>query len=88
MPAKVIPYKQDAYDNDPLVIHPPLFETAEERDARLMMEQEAKAISDKIDAELEKTVVSEKRGPKPIKILLLGTSCGECVLAFIVKHKN
>ena len=38
------------------------------------MEQAAKATSDSIDADLEKLVMSEKRGPKPIKILLLGAS--------------
>lgn len=61
-----------AADNDPLALYPPPFETTEERNTRLRREQEAKAISDSIDAELEKSVISEKRGPKPIKILLLG----------------
>ena len=63
-----------ADDNDPLTIHPPLYESAEERNERLRREQAAKAISDNIDADLEKSVMSEKRGPKPIKILLLGAS--------------
>ncbi|KAF8804482.1 G-alpha-domain-containing protein [Phlegmacium glaucopus] len=72
MPAKVIGRKYNADDDDPLAIRPPLFETTEERNARLTIEQEAKAISDRIDVDLEKAVLSEKRGPKPIKILLLG----------------
>ena len=80
MPAKVA-YKSNADDSDPLALHPPPFESTEERNARLMTEQQAKAISDKIDADLEKTVLSEKRGPKPIKILLLGTSFAEISLA-------
>lgn len=63
-----------ADDNDPLAIRPPLGESMEERNERLRMEQAAKAISDNIDADLEKSVMSEKRGPKPIKILLLGAS--------------
>ena len=66
-----------ADDNDPLTIRPPLYESTEERNARLKMEQAAKAISDNIDADLEKSVMSEKRGPKPIKILLLGASFDE-----------
>ena len=74
MPAKVVSYKPDAADYDPLTIRPPPYETADERRARLMNEQEAKAVSDRIDADLEKSVTSEKRGPKPVKILLLGTS--------------
>ena len=66
-----------ADDNDPLAIRPPAYESTEERNERLRMEQAAKANSDKIDADLEKLVMSEKRGPKPIKILLLGASFDE-----------
>lgn len=73
MLAKVAAHSS-ADDNDPLAIRPPLYESSEERNARLRMEQAAKAISDNIDADLEKSVISEKRGPKPIKILLLGAS--------------
>ena len=64
-------------DNDPLAIRPPLYESTEERNERLRMEQAAKVVSDNIDADLEKSVMSEKRGPKPIKILLLGASFDE-----------
>ena len=75
MPAKgAPPHHILAPDNDPLALYPPPSETTEERNIRLRKEQEAKAISDNIDAELEKSVISEKRGPKPIKILLLGAS--------------
>jgi len=81
MPATVIGHKWNADDDDPLVLRPPLSETMEERNVRLATEQEAKAVSDKIDADLEKTVVSEKKGPKPIKILLLGTCFAKGVLA-------
>jgi len=61
-------------DADPLSIQPPIFETLDERNARLEMEQHAKAVSDAIDEELEKQRVDEKKGQKPIKILLLGQS--------------
>jgi guanine nucleotide-binding protein subunit alpha len=70
MLAKPAPISAD--DNDPLAIRPPSYESTEERNERLRTEQAAKAISDNIDADLEKLVMSEKRGPKPIKILLLG----------------
>jgi guanine nucleotide-binding protein subunit alpha len=77
MPTKVVPHKSAAGDNDPLAVLPPLSETVEERTARLMTEREAKAISDKIDADLEKLITSDKRGPRPVKILLLGMSFAE-----------
>ncbi|KAF8970379.1 guanine nucleotide binding protein, alpha subunit [Flammula alnicola] len=63
-----------AEDNDPLSIQPPIFETLDERTARLAIEQRQKEVSDRIDAELEKARAAERRGPKPIKILLLGQS--------------
>jgi guanine nucleotide-binding protein alpha-1 subunit len=66
-----------ADDNDPLAIRPPPYESTEERNERLRMEKAAKATSDNIDADLERLVMSEKRGPKPIKILLLGASFDE-----------
>ena len=67
-------YRQTTMIHDPLTIRPPPYESTEERNERLRMEQAAKATSDNIDADLEKLVMSEKRGPKPIKILLLGAS--------------
>jgi guanine nucleotide-binding protein subunit alpha len=38
------------------------------------MEERAKAVSDGIDEELEKVRALEQKGPKPIKLLLLGVS--------------
>ena len=63
-------------DDDPLAlsIRPPVFETHDERTARLAIEGRAKAISDGIDEELEKAWALERKGPKAIKILLLGVS--------------
>ncbi|KAG1819361.1 guanine nucleotide binding protein, alpha subunit [Suillus variegatus] len=46
----------------------------QKREQRLAAEQEAKRVSDAIDDELNKQRISEKKGPKAIKILLLGKS--------------
>ena len=61
-------------DDDPLSIHPPILETLEERNVRLAIEGQAKAVSDGIDEELEKARALERKGPKAIKLLLLGKS--------------
>ncbi|PIL27629.1 hypothetical protein GSI_10781 [Ganoderma sinense ZZ0214-1] len=63
-------------DGDPLafVLAPPPNETEEQRQIRLAAEAEAKRISDAIDEELQRQAKAEKRGPKPVKILLLGQS--------------
>lgn len=61
-------------DDDPLSLRPPIFETHDERTARLAIEGRAKAVSDGIDEELEKARALERKGPKAIKILLLGQS--------------
>ncbi|KAF8643529.1 hypothetical protein AX16_008985 [Volvariella volvacea WC 439] len=63
-------------DDDPLsrAIAPPDNESPEEREARLLAEKEAKMISDGIDAELERQRNAEKKGSKPLKVLLLGQS--------------
>jgi guanine nucleotide-binding protein subunit alpha len=57
--------------DDPLTraIAPPPDETIQQRDSRIHQEREAKRISDEIDEELRKGL---KKGPKPVKILLLG----------------
>jgi len=55
-----------------LAIEPPRNETAEEKAERIALEQHRKAISDDIDAELEREHNLEKRNPRPVKILLLG----------------
>lgn len=65
-------------DSDPLSLQPPLFETLDERTARLAFEQRARDISDRIDEEIERASAAERRGPKPIKILLLGALTRYC----------
>ena len=82
------PAHSSADDNDPLAFHPPPYESTEERNERLKMEQAAKATSDRIDADLEKLVMSEKRGPKPIKILLLGASLTKYLVTCNFKHQH
>ena len=59
---------------DPLayVIRPSPRETPQERAARIQRETEAKAVSDTIDEELQSQAVADKKGPKAVKILLLG----------------
>ncbi|KAH8827966.1 guanine nucleotide-binding protein alpha-4 subunit [Flagelloscypha sp. PMI_526] len=56
-------------DDDPLPN-----ESAEERQARLQREQEAQARSNAIDEELNRQRIAEKKGPKCVKLLLLGKS--------------
>ncbi|CDO73698.1 hypothetical protein BN946_scf185015.g26 [Trametes cinnabarina] len=60
-------------EGDPLawVMAPPPNETEEQRQARVAAEAEAKRISDAIDEELQRQAKADKRGPKPVKILLL-----------------
>ncbi|OJT02797.1 Guanine nucleotide-binding protein alpha-4 subunit [Trametes pubescens] len=72
MPAK----SKIVTEGDPLawVMAPPPNESEEQRAARLAAEAEAKRISDAIDDELQRQAKQEKRGPKPVKILLLGQS--------------
>lgn len=66
--------RQRVSEDDPLTlaIAPPPTESQAEREQRLAAEQEAKRVSDAIDDELNKQRISEKKGPKAIKILLLG----------------
>ncbi|EPS98032.1 hypothetical protein FOMPIDRAFT_1031729 [Fomitopsis schrenkii] len=54
-----------------LALRPPENESDEDRKARLSAEEEAKKVSDMIDEELKAQERAEKRGVKPIKILLL-----------------
>lgn len=62
-------------DEDPLTaaIAPPPNETAEERDARLKAEADARRVSERIDEQLkaERAAMKKKR---PVKVLLLGQS--------------
>ena len=59
---------------DPLayVMRPSPSETPLERSLRIQQEQQAKAVSDSIDEELQKQAVADRKGPKAVKILLLG----------------
>ncbi|KAI6045255.1 G-protein alpha subunit-domain-containing protein [Pisolithus marmoratus] len=63
-------------EDDPLTraMAPPPNETQQQREARIRAEQEAKRVSDTIDEELSRQRVADRKGPKPIKILLLGQS--------------
>jgi len=67
----------DAYnaDEDPLTraIAPPIDEGPKARQIRLAQEAEAQRRSDAIDEELERQRQAEKKAPKCIRILLLGT---------------
>ncbi|KAL5498686.1 hypothetical protein ACEPAH_2041 [Sanghuangporus vaninii] len=62
--------------DDPLTraLAPPPNETAQQRAARLAAAAEAKRISDMIDEELARQRAAEKKGQRPVKILLLGQS--------------
>ncbi|KAF9226383.1 G-alpha-domain-containing protein [Gyrodon lividus] len=68
--------RQRVSEDDPLTraIAPPPNETPAERERRISAEQEAKRVSDAIDEELNRQRSAEKKGAKPIKILLLGQS--------------
>ncbi|KAI6158196.1 guanine nucleotide binding protein, alpha subunit [Pisolithus tinctorius] len=63
-------------EDDPLTraMAPPSNETQQQREMRIRAEQEAKRVSDFIDEELSRQRMADKKGPKPIKILLLGQS--------------
>lgn len=73
MPARVVRRSEDM---DPLdrAIAPPPDESIADKEARMVLEKEAKRISDAIDDDLDRQRTAEKRAPKPIKVLLLGTS--------------
>ncbi|CAK5272243.1 unnamed protein product, partial [Mycena citricolor] len=73
MPSKVL---SRSMDDDPfaILLKPPEGETPEQREVRLLLEKEAKEISDSIDEQLSKEKAQERRGPKPVKVLLLGQS--------------
>ncbi|KAI6104380.1 guanine nucleotide binding protein, alpha subunit [Pisolithus sp. B1] len=60
-------------EDDPLTraMAPPSNETQHQREARIRAEQEAKRVSDTIDEELNRQRLADRKGPKPIKILLL-----------------
>jgi guanine nucleotide-binding protein alpha-1 subunit len=60
--------------DDPLsrVLAPPRHEKPAERQARLEAERLAKKRSDLIDEDIDRERQAERRGMKPVKILLLG----------------
>ncbi|KAF7350499.1 hypothetical protein MVEN_01355500 [Mycena venus] len=73
MPTKI---RRRSMDEDPfgMVLAPPEGETGEQREVRLLLEKEAKEISDSIDEQLSREKAQEKKGPRPVKVLLLGQS--------------
>ncbi|KAJ3747882.1 guanine nucleotide binding protein, alpha subunit [Lentinula detonsa] len=76
MPSRIY----DASDDwDPLTnaISPPPDESAQEREDRIKQELEAKQKSDAIDEDLNRQRVLERKGPKPVRVLLLGMCEGK-----------
>lgn len=78
MPSKPMPVVKTSLrvDDDPITraLAPPPDETAAQRAERHRAEADAKRISDLIDEELNRQRLAERKGPKPVKILLLGVS--------------
>lgn len=72
MPVKIPVRAMD--DSDPLstLTAPPVDESLADKEARITLEKEAKKVSDAIDDELDRQRVAEKKGPRPVKVLLLG----------------
>ncbi|KAJ7190943.1 guanine nucleotide binding protein, alpha subunit [Mycena pura] len=73
MPTKV---RRRSFDDDPftIMLAPPEDETPEQCEVRLLLEKEAKEISASIDEQLGKERAQQRKGPKPVKVLLLGQS--------------
>lgn len=59
---------------DPLAaaLRPPPNESEDDRTARLQAEEAARIRSEKIDEEINQERLALKKGPKPVKLLLLG----------------
>ncbi|KAJ6447517.1 guanine nucleotide binding protein, alpha subunit [Mycena sanguinolenta] len=57
-----------------MALEPPEGETDEQRRCRVLLEKEAKEIADTIDEQLTQEKALEKKGPRPVKVLLLGQS--------------
>ena len=76
------------YD-DPLtyLAEPPHDETDEAREARLLAEQEARQISDEIDDQINQERLATKKGPKPVKVLLLGACAASEYSRFLVDSR-
>ncbi|KAJ7145395.1 guanine nucleotide binding protein, alpha subunit [Mycena crocata] len=73
MPTKI---RRRSVDDDPFTVAlaPPEGETVEQCEVRVLLEKEAKQISDSIDEQLSREKAQEKKGPRPVKVLLLGQS--------------
>ncbi|KAJ7721957.1 guanine nucleotide binding protein, alpha subunit [Mycena maculata] len=73
MPTKV---RRRSVDDDPftMALAPPEGETDEQRDVRLLLEKEAREISNSIDEQLSREKKENQKGPRPVKVLLLGKS--------------
>ncbi|KAF8828157.1 hypothetical protein HHX47_DHR4000886 [Lentinula edodes] len=75
MPSRVYgPTDPDSWDPLTNAISPPSDESAQEREIRIKHELEAKQKSDAIDEDLNRQRAAEKKGPKPVRVLLLGQS--------------
>ena len=73
-------------DDDPLAlaIAPPPDETAEQREARLSAEAEAKIVSERIDEQLKAERAAQRKRSQTVKVLLLGQSeSGACLLIIV-----
>ncbi|KAJ4466915.1 guanine nucleotide binding protein, alpha subunit [Lentinula edodes] len=73
MPSRVYgPTDSDSWDPLTDAISPPSDESVQEREIRIKHELEAKQKSDAIDEDLNRQRAAEKKGPKPVRVLLLG----------------
>lgn len=61
-------------DSDPLtnVMLPSIYETQEEREARIAIQLEEKKRSDAIDEEINRQRLENKKAPRCVRVLLLG----------------
>ncbi|PPQ98404.1 hypothetical protein CVT24_004083 [Panaeolus cyanescens] len=66
----------NADDSDPLsrVLLPSIYETLEEREARIALQLEEKKRSDAIDEEINRQKLENKKAPRCVRVLLLGQS--------------
>jgi hypothetical protein len=62
------------YHHDPLsrAIAPPVNETTEERQVRLLTQAEAQRRSDAIDEEINEQRIADRKATKCVRVLLLG----------------
>jgi guanine nucleotide-binding protein alpha-1 subunit len=76
----------DLEKDDPLTqaMAPPMNETPEEREARLLAQAEAQKRSDAIDEEINRQRNVDKKAPKCVRVLLLGKNLNCSGSPFIV----